>query len=84
MGGEMSWTEWLMVFLGFKLVVAVAAVLWNLERRNDRAATICTVIAVVYFVFFAFAQNKAGKEHEFKHAAEHRAVQEQVKSIQDF
>jgi thiol:disulfide interchange protein len=81
---SLAWTEWLMVFLAIKLMVAVAATLWNMERGNDRRANVCAVIAIIYLVFFALAQNKATNEYEFKHAAEHRAVQEQVESVRDF
>ena len=80
----MSWAEWLMVFLGLKLVLAVAATLWSMERGKDRRANVCAVIALIYLAFFFLAQNRAESEHELKHAAEHHAVEERVKSIQDF
>jgi type VI protein secretion system component VasK len=80
----LTWMEWLMVFLAFKLMVAVAATLWSLERGKDRRANVCLAIALVYLAFFAWAQTRAESEHELKHAAEHRVVQEQVKSLQDF
>lgn len=83
----LSGAEWLMILLAIMLMVAVAATLRNLSRRNgrnDAGAIACAVVAIFILALFGWAQNKAESEQELKHAAEHRAVQEQVESVQHF
>lgn len=80
----MSWTEWFVVILGLKLMTAVAAALWSMDRGKDRRATVCLAVAIFYLACFALAQNRAEGEHELKHAAEHRAVQEQIETVREF
>lgn len=80
----MGWTEWLMIFLGLKLMVAVAATLWSMSRGKDRRATVCAAITLVYLALFAWAQTRAESEHELRHTAEHRAAQEQVGDVRRF
>lgn len=72
-----------MWFLGIMMVVAVAVALWSLEHDRGGRATVWLCIALVYLVFFARAQTRAESEHEFKHADEHRAVQEQMEAVQE-
>lgn len=79
----MSWTEWLMILFGLKLIVALVAALWSLERGKNRHATVCLVAVFVYLAFFIMAKNKAESEYELQHAIEHQAVQEQMESIRE-
>jgi Ca2+/H+ antiporter len=66
------------------LMLLVMAIWWHLERGNDRAAIGYAIATLVVFLLFAWVQHKAEGRAELEHAAEHRAVQEQAESVQNF
>lgn len=78
----MDGNGWLL-FLLFLTMAVAAATLRNLNRHDDRAAIVYAIITLICISFFVWAQHQAEGRAEIEHAAEHRAVQEQVESVRE-